>query len=390
MCYRAGMPKAGIRTPLCRFAMAVAAFLLAVPNLSAQTSPSPLPTNAKNLLRLAAQRNGLAGSDLAPWHLKVSYTLYDETGKASGQGSFEEFWASPAKFKRTIVQGDFKQTDFGTEHGILRSGSREQASRSVDQMREAITVPFPSAKAIEEHQFGIKEREVMGEKLSCLMAISCPSEFGQNHAEGEAQTQAAGGTPGQEGRKLPCQTFLNLPVNPGFYYCLAPGSAALRAYFSDKDSTEEYRAHLLNFQDRFVPGDLILKRAGKTVLTAHVDALDRLDPVRELDFAPTPDATAVHRRIAVSAGVAVGLLQEHAAPLYPIEAKKAGISGTVVMRAVIGVDGFISELTIVQGPPELQQAAMDAARRWRYRPYLLNGEPIEVLTQINVIFTLQK
>ena len=102
--------------------------------------------------------------------------------------------------------------------------------------------------------------------------------------------------------------------------------------------------------------------------------------------APMPGAQP--RRIIISPGIAVGLLVSKVAPVYPIDAKKAGVSGTVVLTAVIGKDGLIQDLQVVSGPDLLQQAALDAVKQWRYRPYLLNGEPVEVDTKINIIFTL--
>jgi peptidyl-prolyl cis-trans isomerase A (cyclophilin A) len=102
--------------------------------------------------------------------------------------------------------------------------------------------------------------------------------------------------------------------------------------------------------------------------------------------APPPGAQP--KIVPISAGVAVGLLDSRIVPVYPIDAKKAGVSGTVVMSAIIGTDGLVKDLQIVSGPDLLQQAALDAVREWRYRPYLLNGQPVEVRTQINVIFTL--
>jgi peptidyl-prolyl cis-trans isomerase A (cyclophilin A) len=94
------------------------------------------------------------------------------------------------------------------------------------------------------------------------------------------------------------------------------------------------------------------------------------------------------RKITISPGVAAGLLEEHQVPIYPPDAKKAHVSGTVVLTAVIGTDGLIKDLQIASGPDMLQQAAFDAVKMWRYRPYLLNGQPVEVHTTINVIFTL--
>jgi protein TonB len=74
--------------------------------------------------------------------------------------------------------------------------------------------------------------------------------------------------------------------------------------------------------------------------------------------------------------------------MYPPIAKAARVSGTVVLQATISKTGAIENLTVTSGPAMLQQAALDAVRTWRYRPYLLNNEPVEVQTTVNVIFTL--
>jgi peptidyl-prolyl cis-trans isomerase A (cyclophilin A) len=92
--------------------------------------------------------------------------------------------------------------------------------------------------------------------------------------------------------------------------------------------------------------------------------------------------------VPISAGVAVGMLDYHPTPEYPIDAKQAGVSGTVVMSATIGTDGIVKGLQVVSGPQMLQQAALDAVKQWHYRPYLLNGQPVEVRTTVNVIFIL--
>ena len=69
-------------------------------------------------------------------------------------------------------------------------------------------------------------------------------------------------------------------------------------------------------------------------------------------------------------------------------ARQARIQGTVVLQATIGKGGEIENLRVVSGPPMLQQAALDAVRSWRYRPFYLNGEPVAVETTVNVIFSL--
>ena len=75
-------------------------------------------------------------------------------------------------------------------------------------------------------------------------------------------------------------------------------------------------------------------------------------------------------------------------PVYPPIAKTAHISGTVTFHAIIGKDGTVQDLTYISGPPLLMKNAMDAVRQWRYKPTLLNGEPVDVDTTIAVVFTL--
>lgn len=75
-------------------------------------------------------------------------------------------------------------------------------------------------------------------------------------------------------------------------------------------------------------------------------------------------------------------------PIYPATARMARIQGTVILRAIISKEGLIENLQVVSGHPMLVSAAVEAVRQWRYRPYLLNNEPIEVETQVTVNFVL--
>lgn len=101
--------------------------------------------------------------------------------------------------------------------------------------------------------------------------------------------------------------------------------------------------------------------------------------------APKPSAAGPLR---VSQGVAQGFLVHAVKPVYPPLARQARIQGTVMLQAVIGKDGRIENLQVMSGHPMLSPAAMEAVRQWRYRPYTLNGEPVEVETEITVNFVL--
>jgi periplasmic protein TonB len=95
------------------------------------------------------------------------------------------------------------------------------------------------------------------------------------------------------------------------------------------------------------------------------------------------------QRIRVSSGVAAGRLINKVQPVYPPIAKQARVQGKVILQAQISKQGTIEGLKVVSGHPMLTQAALDAVSRWRYQPYILNGEPVEVDTQVEVTFTLQ-
>jgi TonB family protein len=101
------------------------------------------------------------------------------------------------------------------------------------------------------------------------------------------------------------------------------------------------------------------------------------------------NATKTPRQLSVPAAVMSRNLTNKAVPIYPPAAKKARIQGTVVLGAVIGKDGNIKSLRVLSGPSELQQSALDAVRQWTYKPYLLNGDPIEVETTVNIVYSLQ-
>ena len=99
-------------------------------------------------------------------------------------------------------------------------------------------------------------------------------------------------------------------------------------------------------------------------------------------------ATAPPSRVSISQGVSRGLLIRQVNPVYPSLARASHITGAVQLRAVIGKDGSVRSLAVIGGHPLLTKAAMDAVRQWRYKPYLLNGQPLEVETQITIQFRM--
>ena len=97
---------------------------------------------------------------------------------------------------------------------------------------------------------------------------------------------------------------------------------------------------------------------------------------------------ATPTRVRVSSGVQSGLLIRKVQPTYPPLARQARIQGTVVLQAQISKTGDIENLQLVSGHPMLAPAAIEAVKQWKYKPYLLNGEPVEVETTVQVNFSL--
>lgn len=107
-----------------------------------------------------------------------------------------------------------------------------------------------------------------------------------------------------------------------------------------------------------------------------------------LNAVPKLSLPAAPKRVRVSQGVTQGLLIRKIEPKYPTLAVAARVSGEVVLQAIISKEGEIRELALVSGHPMLAPAAVEAVKQWRYRPFLLNGEPVEVETTVIVTFQL--
>ena len=105
---------------------------------------------------------------------------------------------------------------------------------------------------------------------------------------------------------------------------------------------------------------------------------------------PPPVKASTPKRITIGGNVQQAKLVRQPKPVYPPLAKQARISGVVHLAAVISKDGTIQDLKVISGHPLLIPSALEAVKQWVYQPTLLNGEPVEVSTQIDVNFTLSQ
>ena len=110
--------------------------------------------------------------------------------------------------------------------------------------------------------------------------------------------------------------------------------------------------------------------------------------VGAVDTATTP-LPAPPQRVRVSSGVAEVFLLKKVPPRYPEDARQARVQGVVVLKVNIGKEGNVYKTELISGHPLLAPAAIEAVRQWKYKPYLLNGAPVEVETQVQVNFVLK-
>jgi TonB family protein len=104
----------------------------------------------------------------------------------------------------------------------------------------------------------------------------------------------------------------------------------------------------------------------------------------------TKRGVTVPLRVRISSGVASGLIVKKVAPLYPEEAREEHVEGTVLLHVMIDKEGNVEHVDLISGHPLLAPAAIEAVRQWKYKPFLLNGKPMEVDTQVQVNFTLTR
>jgi TonB family protein len=156
-----------------------------------------------------------------------------------------------------------------------------------------------------------------------------------------------------------------------------PGGALAEAFVCTK-----FRGYYLGWT--FVAGS-------PEELEELVNSLQRLsfrDESKPIVVVVPPASSQLPLHVRVSQGVSTGLLVTKVQPRYPDDAKQARIQGWVVLKAEIDKNGDVEDVSLVSGHPTLAPAAIEAVKQWKYKPYLLNGQPVAVETQVTVAFQL--
>ncbi|MBB6145609.1 TonB family protein [Silvibacterium bohemicum] len=319
-----------------------------------------MPKNPADILAAAAKINGLDSPEAKPWHIKIAYQVFDGEGKVGHTGTFEEWWAGPKKDKRVYTSSTFNRTEYVTEAGTFRVGDEVGPPLAESLVRQRLVSPMPGSEDTDNAELQRRDNPFPNTKLTCIELV----------------------------RKIDHQLGPS-PVGLFPLYCFDPSAPMLR--FSGSFgllNTLYKKVGMLG--GRYLGTDVSISDTGKPFVDFHLAEGNLMTTVDESIFAPPANAIALpEQSVTVEGKVLAGRKLNGSAPRYPAAAKSARISGTVILSALIGEDGRIHELRIKSAPDvSLALSAIEAVRDWTYAPYTLNGHPVEVSTEIRVMYRL--
>ncbi len=283
--------------------------------------------------------------------MKVSFVIYDDAGKAADEGTIDEFWGGPSQWKEILTSKVQSQAFYGTTSGVLRAGAAGPESDLLLKVSEEYTSPINlSEKTINETEFLLQRRMIGESSVRCL-------------------------TP-----KNSLRDGIAVPT-----YCVGDVLSVLQSAVRLDDLREFVHSKSVIFQRHYVPQDVEVLNGQSTMLRAHLDLLEAMQPPAADELKPPQDAVPARPTFFLDTK---HLDYKHLKPKNPASGPNAAARGEIVMQAHIGTDGRVSSLFAVSGPPVLQKAALDAVRNWKSKSYIdpEDDQPAEVTRMINVSF----
>lgn len=324
----------------------------ASPVAAAATAPDPvMPKDPNALMQLAARVNGIGSPDMKPWHIKAAYQTFDADGKPKDQGVFEEWWAAPEKYKISYTSSKFNQVQYRIGDNSWTSGDAGWAPPRDDMVEQYLIHPLQMPAAIDKRSYVMAKRQLGNVTLVCARHDDSKSE----------------------------------PPGPDVI-CFDDQKPVLRL--------EESEGEFVLFNDvvrmdnHYVDRQIIVEALSHPIVKADVTTLEFPNAFDDSVFA-VPASAKQDERAAVQGIVMAGKKIGGENIPYPMVAKSQRIQGTVTLAAIISKSGHIADLEVISGPKELRKSSIDAIKTWKYTPYLLNGHPVEVRTEIHVEYSLQ-
>jgi hypothetical protein len=306
----------------------------------------PVPHSAPEILKLALDMNGLEVPSARPWHVKLSYDQFDDDGDNVHSGTVEEFYVAPKKFKRIYTSDILNRIDIASDTGLFRAGDQSWPSVVESGVLNSVLHPLDLAQWDDRtRQPENKELKFANAKLHCVSLRD----------------------------KDPLVIHFGVP-----FFCFEPGTVMLRYVNANMAEVIMYDS-IAPFQGHYVARDITIRHADKPYLKIHVEELGEITRISDAFFAPPPDSKGpLGGRIPVPSWTYNEQYQiANPQPVYP-----RGVSGVVHVKYVVGKDGNVIEATANDGPEDLRKPVLEAVRKYKFRPYLVLDQPVEVESTI--------
>lgn len=327
-------------------------------------SDARLPNDPRAILSAALPFYDFSSPELKSWHLKATYQFYNLKGKPTEQGTWEYWWASPKVHRSSWTRAGAEYTTWSTGEGaVYRKGTEGHLRYFETTIDNTLLSPLPGRVLLESAKMKLDLKMLPPDKPALACVIASPGRLGDRKLEAAIPDMARD-------------------------YCFDPQTMALRIVYSDPLTTRY--GQLVKIEGRYLARQVVVQYGNQTLFSVSVDTIEGFNPT---DPAFSPPADAVLEKAApqgnVQGGVMVGSLVKKTIPDYPLMSKMNHEQGLVVLAAVIGTDGRVHYLEVLASPsPLLADSAVDAVKKWEYKPYLLNGQPVEVETMVKVYFNL--
>ncbi len=311
-----------------------------------------VPQDARELLLAAARVNGLDAPGLKPWHILVTYDKFDEDGDNVDSGTYDEFWVGPKQYRLSYTSPDFTQTDIASEKGLFRIGDQKWPGELQTRVRDGFVRPMFREMNLEYAKTEKRTRDFGKAQLPCILLRA-------THAG---------------------NLFISDNGLAGF--CFEPDSLMLRYSKGGMaiGTTWEQIVYdkIVRFQGQYVAGDIRVMQGGKEHLDLHIEKLEPITELSDVDFTAPPGAVALDTKMITLDNRVLNLdyLVHSSLPEYPRSIRPPG--GAATMKYVIGKDGRVSRIQFIEGTVEMKKGLEESLKKYVYRPFLVMGEPVEV------------
>jgi hypothetical protein len=292
-------------------------------------------------LTTAATVDALDTVDAKPWHAVVEAEIFDARGSSPIHGTIE-IWQAGSDRRVLYTFGPTTMTEVVSGKTVYRTASDPQFPRFAPFLLAKVLRAGPAMFQVKQIEPQLRQRKVDGQKLDCITT------------------------------KPPANAISFSAPD----YCLDLQDH-LRAVFNFQqtvllDTPEEFLGHAISRRISITNSDV-------PTATAKITKLEIYEPSAN-QFTPTGDMSVFVPTVRISGGVAAGMIVKKVDPSIP-----AGVSakGSVNLHVLLGTDGHPKRVEVVSTPdPEVGAACVDAVKQWAYKPYLLNGDPVQVETTV--------